>query len=153
MILSKASPRRAAVRQEVSCLTARLRWNSLVDVVLNCCRCKVEDSSGSDSASLSYWKKLKPKIYRTTLSSKQAVKPASQCSWITAALQLTLAKLQENAFLVRLSISQGPFVPSCDRSRNAKRWPTLVTEEDASSKPGSKQIRLMEKGIFYRSPL
>lgn len=50
-------------------------------------------------------KKRKPKTYRTTLSSKHAVKPASQCSWITAALQLTLAKLQEKAFLVRLSIT------------------------------------------------
>lgn len=100
-------------------------------------------------------KKRKPKTYRTTLSSKHAVKPASQCSWITAALQAHACKAPKESIFSpsQYHDSQVPFVPSCDRSRNAKRWLTLVTEEDASSKPGSKQIRLMEKEIVYRWPL
>lgn len=51
-----------------------------------------------------------------------------------------LQSSKRKTFFGRLSDSQGPFVLRCDKSRGAKRWLTLGTEEDASSKPSSKQI-------------
>lgn len=77
MFLSEASPRMAAVRQEISCLTARFRLYSLVDVVINCCRWKAEVSSGPSSSSL-----ISDSASRSCRKKKQKNSKHTQHIWV-----------------------------------------------------------------------